>query len=229
MKKNLTILLILLIFVLINSSISFGSSSTTYLYMEAIKITDPDIEILSDEIFIDTTTSKIKNTINLKNTSDKEKELNLSFPIENNRLEISVKDLVIKLNGVKVEYVSDNEGNYQVKTKISANSGKKIDIEYYTENDLQKAKLIKCNFDNMKGKKVGKLKVDIKIDEKNIPLVEKIYPGHYTFEDNTISVEYYNYEVNAITKDIIVEKETFNNLLYGRENDIEDEDKDIIK
>lgn len=228
MKRKLLITFILIIFSLINSSISIGASSTTYLYLDAIKIEDPNIEILSNELLIDTTTSKIENTINLKNTSDKEINLDLAFPLENEQLGISIKDLVIKLNDVQVESVKSDDGKYIVKTQISANSGKKIHIEYYTENDLQKARLIKCNFDNLKGKKVGKLKVDIKIDDKNIPLVEKIYPGHYTFKDNTISIEYYNYEVNTITKDIIVKKETFNNLLYGRESNINDEERNII-
>lgn len=228
MKRKLLITFILIIFSLINSTISIGSSSTTYLYLDAIKIEDPNIEILSNELLIDTTTSKIENTINLKNTSDKDINLDLAFPLENEQLGISIKNLVIKLNDVQVDYVKSDEGKYIVKTRISANSGKRINIEYCTENDLQKARLIKCNFDNLKGKKVGKLKVDIKIDDKNIPLVEKIYPGHYTFKDNTISIEYYNYEVNTITKDIIVKKETFNNLLYGRESNINDEEQNII-
>lgn len=228
MKKKILIAFILSIFLFVNSTISIGSSAITYLYLDAIKIEDSNIEILSDELLIDTTTSKVENTINLKNTSDKEIEMNLVFPLENEQLGISIKNLVIKLNDVQVEYTKGDDGKYIVKTRISANSGKRINIEYYTENDLQKARLIKCNFDNLTGKKVGKLKVDIKIDDKSIPLVEKIYPGHYTFKDNTISVEYYNYEVNTITKEIIVKKETFNNLLYGREIDLDDEERKII-
>lgn len=228
MIKKFKLVLILVLFLLANCTISFGASSITYLYLDSIKINDSNINILSNEILIDTTTSKIENTIYLKNTSDQEIEMDLAIPLENEELNISIKDLIIKLNDVQVEYVKGEKGNYIVKTRISANSGKKVNIEYYTENDLQKAKLIKCNFDNLKGKKVGKLKVDIKIDDKNIPLVERIYPGHYTFKDNTISVEYYNYEVNTITKDIIVKKETFNNLLYGRETDLYDEEKEII-
>lgn len=228
MIRKLNVFLIAVIFFFVNHTISFGASSITYLYLDSIKIEDSNIDILSNEILIDTTTSKIEYSINLKNTSDKEIETNLLIPLENEDLNISIKDLVIKLNNVQVEYVKGEKGKYFVKTRISANSGKKINIEYYTENDLQKARLIKCDFDNLKGKKVGKLKVDIKIDDKNIPLVEKIYPGHYTFKDNTISIEYYNYEVNTITRYVIVKKETFNNLLYGRETDLYDGEKDVI-
>ena len=99
-KRKLLITFILIIFSLINSSISIGASSTTYLYLDAIKIEDPNIEILSNELLINTTTSKIENTINLKNTSDKEINLDLAFPLENEQLGISIKDLVIKLNDV---------------------------------------------------------------------------------------------------------------------------------
>lgn len=228
MKKKILMSFIFVVFLFININISIGASTTTYLYMETLKIEDSNIEILSNELLIDTTTSKIENTINLKNTSNKDIEINLEFPLENEQLGISIRDLVIKLNNIQVEYVKNDEGKFIIKTRISANSGKKINIEYYTENDLQKAKIIKCNFDNLKRKKIGKLKVDVKIDDKNIPLVEKIYPGHYTFKDNIISIEYYNYEVNAITKDIIIQKETFNNLLYGRESNINDEERNII-
>lgn len=229
MKKKLVAFFLLIIFLFICTNVSIGASSTTYLYLDSLNIENENIEILSDEILIDTTTSKVENLINLKNSSDNEVKTDLVFPLENNELGISIKDLVIKLNDVQVDYAKDSKGNYTVKTKLSANSGKKIHVEYSLENDLQKARFIKCNFDNFKGKKVGKLKVDIKLDDKNIPLVEKIYPGHYTFKDNTISVEYYNYEVNTLTKNIIVKKETFYNLLYGRESSINDEDLAIIK
>lgn len=228
MRKTIAIILLLISFFMINTTFSAAANSTTYFYLDAVKIENNDIEIISDEITIDTTTSKVENTILLKNTSDKEIETDILIPLENEDLSISIKDLIIELNDVQVEYIKNDNGKYIVKTKISANSGKKINIEYSTENDLQKAKIIKCNFDNLKGRQVSKLKVDVKIDEKDIPLVEKIYPGHYTFSDNTISVEYYNYTVNTITKDVIVKKETFNNLLYGREIELTDKEREII-
>ena len=228
MRKTIAIILLLISFFMINTTFSVAANSVTYLYLDAVKIENNDIEIISDEITIDTTTSKVENTILLKNTSDKEIETEILIPLENEDLSIAIKDLIIKLNDVQVDYVRNDNGEYFVKTKISANSGKRVNIEYSTENDLQKAKIIKCNFDNLKGRQVSKLKVDIKIDEKDIPLVEKIYPGHYTFNDNTISVEYYNYTVNTITKDVIVKKETFNNLLYGREVELTDKEREII-
>lgn len=228
MRKTIAIILLLILFLVVNTKFSFSANAITYFYLDAIKIENNNIEIISDEIIIDTTTSKVENTILLKNTSEQEIETDIIIPLENEELSISIKDLIIRLNDVQVDYVRNDNGEYFVKTKISANSGKKVNIEYLTENDLMKAKIIKCNFDNLKGREVSKLKVDVKIDEKNIPLIEKIYPGHYTFKDNMISVEYYNYTVNTITKDVIVKKETFNNLLYGRETELTNKERKII-
>ena len=110
MKKILIASFVSIIFLFLNSTNSFGSSSITYLYLDAIKIEDSNIEILSNELLIDTTTSKIENAINIKNTSNKDIELNLAFPLENTELNISIKDLIIKLNDVQVDYVNDNKG-----------------------------------------------------------------------------------------------------------------------
>ena len=130
MKKKLFTIFIFILLLYICSTISVGVSSATYLDLDSVKIDDSNIEILSDEILIDTTTSKIENTINLKNTSDKEIEMDLAFPLENEELNLLIRDLVIKLNGTLVEYVKGDEGKYLVKTRISANSGKKINIQY---------------------------------------------------------------------------------------------------
>ena len=64
MKKKILMVFILIIFIFIGSNISTGTNSITYLYLDAIKIEDSNIEMVSNEILIDTTTSKIENTIN---------------------------------------------------------------------------------------------------------------------------------------------------------------------
>lgn len=220
--------LILLIVIILCSRCCYASSSITYFSYESIKIENKDIDILSYELTIDTKTSKIKNTILLKNTSNDEIKTNILLPLENKEISMTINNLKIKLNDVELEYTINNDGDYVVKTKIPANSGKKLEIEYFTDNDLQKAKIIKCNFDNLKERTVNKLKVNIEIDEKNIPLVENIYPGHYTFNENTISIEYYDYVVNTLTREVIVQKETFNNMLYGREENLTDIERDIV-
>lgn len=113
---------------------------------------------------------------------------------------------------------------------MKPNETKKILVVYQTENDLKKAKVLKYNFEDLGlgDKIIKKAKVDIILQEKDIPLVTKVYPSHYTFKDNIISIEYYNFKVNSITKDIIVEKETIDNLLYGREIELTDIDSKIL-
>lgn len=228
MKKTIGIILFIVTIVLLNSTCCYASSSITYFYAEGIKIDNKDIEILSHEVKIDTITSKVKNRTILKNNSAEKIACQIIIPLENKELNIAVKNIEIQLNGEKVQYTKNEKGEYVIKTKIPANEGKKLEISYETDNDLYNAKVIKCNFDNFEDRTIGKVKVDIRIDEKNIPLVEKIYPGHYTFDNNVISVEYYNYKPNTITREVIVQKETFNNLLYGREEELRDFDKNII-
>lgn len=64
---------------------------------------------------------------------------------------------------------------------------------------------------------------------EDVPLVKNIYPQCYEFENDTIIAEYYNFNVNALTQDVIIEKETYKDLLYGRENSFSDNEIAIIK
>ena len=225
---------LVMLFIII-AVVSFGSvyasNSITYFYGESIEITDSNIDILSNEVTIDVINSKVTNVVLLKNTSDKEIATTIVIPIENKELSVSANNVEILVDGSKVEYEKNNDGEYVVNTEIPLGSGQKLEISYHTDNDLNRAKVIKYNMENFKGRIVGKVKVNIVIDEKNIPLVEKIYPGHFEFDEetNTISVEYYQYEVTTITKEVIVQKETFHNLLYGRENELSEQDRRIVK
>lgn len=231
MKKIVTILLmIILIYVLVLNNLVYASSSATYFSGETIKLEDTsdEIEIVSNEILIDTTTSKIKNTFLLNNTSNREITTTISIPLENKDISTTVHDLSILINSTKVEYTKEN-GEYSFKTILSAKEAKKIEIMYSTDNDLQNAKVIKYNLDNFGEKVVGKVKVDIIIDEKDIPLVTGIYPGHYTFTNNTISVEYYNFKANTITRNVIIEKETYKDLLYGQEHELTESERYILQ
>lgn len=229
MKKVVCIFPLAIFFLLINISFSYASASITYYYGETIKIEDSNVEIISNEITIDTIKSKIENVVFLKNTSNKEINTSITIPLDNKELSISTKALLVKINGVKVDYTQNDKGEYVVETKIPSDSGKKVEIIYLTDNNLQNAKIIKYNFENLKNRTIGKVKVNVIINETNIPFIEKIYPGHYTFEDNTISIEYYNYKVNNLTKEVIVQKETINNLLYGRENNFTEVESEIIQ
>ena len=195
MKKTINIAFFTLLFLLIIIKSADAASNITYFYAEPIKIEDENIDIISNELVIDTTTSIITNEFLIENTSMDEVKIKIIFPIENKEFSISVNGLEILLDDTKVEYTVNEDGSFVVNTKIKGNYGKKIQIRYKTDNDLLKAKVIKYGMQNFGNRIVGKVKVDIKLLEKDIPLVQGIYPGHFTFQDNTISVEYYNYMV----------------------------------
>ncbi len=229
MKKVILMVVFALLFMVINIGNCYASSSITYFYAEGIKIEEKDIEIISYEMKIDMLTSKVRVRAFLQNNSETDITTEIAIPIENKELDVTAHNVLFKLNDEVLENKKNQNGDYVLRTKFNSKSAKILYYEFITDNDLVNAKVIKCNFDNFKKKNIGKLKVEFKIDEKNIPLVEKIYPGHYKFKDNVISVEYYNYKPNVITREIIIQKETFNNLLYGRENEYEDFELRIVK
>ena len=79
---------------------------------------------------------------------------------------------------------------------------------------LKNAKVIKYSLDSFKDKKVKKFNFDVVIPEVDVPLVKKIYPEcfEYDEEEYDINVNYYDFTVNNLTKDFIIEKETYKNF-----------------
>lgn len=229
-KKILYSFFFLIVILIIGNINSYASTSATFFDGKIPKISDTqNIEILSNDIKIDTINSTINNTLILKNTSNNKITTNIDFPLENKELSTSVSDVQINVNNLDItKYIENNSGNYAFKIEIPANESKKIIVNYKTENDLQNAKVIKYSLDNLYGKIVKNLNVNIIIKEKDIPLVKAIYPNVYTFDNNTINVNYYDFKVNNLTKDIIVEKETYKNLLYGQDVKLSDNDKIVL-
>lgn len=223
-KKIFKVIFLSIITAIIWDNGVLAYDTATYYYKEAIKIEDiTNIEIVDYDILINTENSTISETILLNNTSSNEVITTISLPLEYEDMNLFINDLSINVNNLKIsKYSKTNNGEYLFKIKINSNEGKKIEINYKTNNDLRNAKTIKYNFANIKDntKKVGKLKCDIIFPEEDIPLVEEIYPWHYTFKDNTVTVEYYNFLISSLTENIIVTKETYNNLLYNRETEI---------
>ena len=234
MKKFLlrTVILFLIILIVISShAILCSTNSITYYNGNSINISDSNqIEILSTEVKIDTINSIIGTSTIIKNTSNKSRQETITLPIKNDIIETKIKTLKIMVNGIEVKYQKTDEKGYTFNIKMKPNEAKKILIVYQTVNDLKKSKVIKYNFEDLGlgNKTIKKAKVDIILQEKDIPLVTKVHPAHYTFKDNTISIEYYNFKVNSITKDIIVEKDSYDNLLYGRDKELTDIDKKIL-
>ena len=229
-NKKIKFVLYIVIMILLYNAVTYAGIGVTYYSGESIIMENSEnLEILLNEVVIDTITSKVKNTILLKNTSSNTIEQEIEIPIENTELATTVSDLSIIVNNLNAKYVKDENGIYKIKIKAEPNTVKKIEIQYKTDNDLRDAKTIKYSLNSLKGKLVKSLKVDIIIAEEDIPLVSAIYPYSYTFENNTISVRYYNFTVNNLTKDIIVEKDTYNDLLYSREHELSDKEEYIVK
>lgn len=217
MKKNcLKIICIAIIFVIVLCVFNLPRNveAITYYNGNSIGINDnSNIEVISIEAKIDTINSEVIQTTIIKNKASINQEKTIELPIKNGIIETKIKDLQVFINDLDVKYKLVNE-QIQFKTKMDSNEAKKIVIKYKTENNLLNSKVIKYNFENLNfgNNIIKKAKVDIIIRDRDVPLVNKITPGHYTFKDNTISVEYYNFKVNTLTKQVIVEKDTYEEL-----------------
>lgn len=226
--KRKTIFFILTL--LLISSICIASSVTYYDGHSILLENYEGIEILSNEVLIDTTNSNVSNEILLKNTGTSRVKIKVSIKLEDNILSTKIHNLSIKANGATVEYTKDQNGIYSFDIAIPKKEGKKIEIQYVTDNNLADAKIIKYNLDNLQlgDKKIGKVKINIKLNEIDIPLTKAIYPGHYKmdFETNTLSVEYYNFKVNNLTRNIILEKDTLKDI-YRNSEQLELPDRNI--
>ena len=142
---------------------------------------------------------------------------------------IGIKNLDISINGKSQTDIKIISGNYVFNVEIPAGEAKKIVVKYQTNSNLENAKVIKYSLQGSRWKNINAFKINVKLPEEDIPLVKNIYPQCYKFEDSTITAEYYNFNVNVLTQDVIIEKETYKDLLYGRENSFSDNEIAIIK
>lgn len=226
MNKRIVFIMITIITIISLGVVAYGA---TYYDGKSITFNDDKFEIISNEIKIDTTTSKIDNTFLIKNISGEKVEKEMSIQLENAELATNIEELSIIVNNMETKYKKDDKGVYKFKIKAEANAVKKIELHYKTSNNLKESKTIKYSLDGMMGKKIKSFKADIVIAKEDIPLIKGIYPYNYTFEDNTISVKYYDFTVNNLTKDIVIEKDSYSDLLYGREYELSDVDEYIVK
>ena len=228
--KIILFFIILIISLFIMSKPSQASTSATYFYGEPIIVEkSKDIELIYNEINIDAETSEIENTFILKNISNGEVETKVSIKLEDERLSTSIKNLEIQVNNIKIQHIYEEEGTYFFYISVPANEAKRIKIAYETENDLRNAKVIKYTLEKLKGQKIKKFKFSVKLPEEDVPLVTGIYPGCFDFEDNVVDVCYYNFNVNSLTSDFIIEKETYKNLLYGSGEELTETQEAVLK
>lgn len=218
MKKKYLLVMILVLFLILGFSSKVNAASRSFSFTgEPVILNDySDIEILNNEVVINEDTSDISNKILFKNNSGNELIREGRIKLEDSSNGLKINDLKIVVNGIEIEnYNKEEDGTYKFYFKINANEGKEIIVTYKTTNSLQDAKVIKYSLDSIKGKHVDRLFVKVIMNKYDIPLVEKIWPGAYEFENNEVYTEYIDFDVNNLTKDIIIKKDTYSNMKYG--------------
>ena len=133
--KNLKIKVCVLIGIVLFTIILFtnkskASTSATYFYGEPIVIEyNNNLEIISNEIKIDTEKSKIENLFLLKNNSDKDVTSKISIKLEDSKLSTSINNLKIVVNKTEITNASKENGIYTFSVKVPKKEGKKINLE----------------------------------------------------------------------------------------------------
>lgn len=234
MKKRtfICIFLIIMLFVLFQNKVKAvgETNDSTYFYGEILKLKNYNgTEILLNEVDIDAGESSVENTTIIKNSTSENISTIASIKLEDEKMGIGIKNLDISINGKNQTDIKIISGNYVFNVEIPAGEAKKIVVKYQTNSNLENAKVIKYSLQGSRWKNINAFKINVKLPEEDIPLVKNIYPQCYKFEDSTITAEYYNFNVNVLTQDVIIEKETYKDLLYGRENSFSDNEIAIIK
>lgn len=234
MKKRtfICIFLIIMLFVLFQNKVKAvgETDDSTYFYGEILKLKNYNgTEILLNEVDIDVGESSVENTTIIKNSTSENISTIASIKLEDEKMGIGIKNLDISINGKSQTDIKIISGNYVFNVEIPAGEAKKIVVKYQTNSNLENAKVIKYSLQGSRWKNINAFKINVKLPEEDIPLVKNIYPQCYKFEDSTITAEYYNFNVNVLTQDVIIEKETYKDLLYGRENSFSDNEIAIIK
>lgn len=228
-KYTLLLIFVLLMFMAKETKASTGS--TVFIGEPVVLDSYENVEITYNDVEINEETSEIKNTHLFTNLSAQTITRKASIKLEDSFSNFTINSLKIVVNGYEIKEITKEGDNYTFSFQILPNEGKKIEISYKTDNDLQNAKIIKYSLDKLKGKYIGKFSINILFQEADIPLVEKIYPSCYQFNytNNTMNTTYYSFTVNNLTTNFIVQKETYKNLIYGMGEELSEKDIYILK
>ena len=231
MKNKILVYIIIIFAVLcVLTHNVYSQSDVTYFYGEILNLQNYNgTEVLLNEVNIDVGNSSVENTIIIKNTTNESINTLAAIKLEDEDLGISVSNVSVNVNDTYINNFRKYNGNYIFNITIPAGEAKKVVAKYQTNNNLNEAKVIKYSLQKSKWKKINAFKINIKLPSEDVPLVKNIYPQCYEFENDTIIAEYYDFNVNALTQDVIIEKETYKDLLYGRENSFSDNEIAIIK
>ncbi len=212
-KITLAILFIIWLFCV--SKVDATTGSTVFIGEPVILDSYDNIEITQITEEINEETSEIKSTQLFTNTSDMLLTKRASVKLEDDYYNFTINSLKISVNSLEISKITKEGNNYIFYFQIQPNEAKKIEISYKTDNNLQNARIIKYTMDSIKGKNVKLFQISVKLSKYDIPLVEKIWPGAYNFENNSVNTEYFDFIVNNLTSSFIIQKETYHNIKYG--------------
>lgn len=231
MKRNKGLLFsVILLGILMFSLKVNAASSSTYFEGKSITIEQQEnFELITTEINIDEENSLIENSFIVRNATNKDITTKIQIPVAGKVLVEKTENFELTINNNKVKAMADENGVINLNIKFTPNEAKEITLKYNTDNNLKNAKVIKYLLEDWNGYTIKKFKATIKLAEEDVPLVTAIYPECYEFKDNTISVEYYNFKVNALSNNVIVEKETYKDLLYGQDSNFTDSETKVLK
>jgi len=232
MKKYVKYISILIfaILLLYSNKANASSSATVFIGEPIILDSYENIEITYNNVEINEETSQIKNTQIYTNLSDKVITRKASIKLEDTYSNLTINSLKILVNDLEIKEITKSGDNYIFYFQIQPNEGKKIEISYITDSNLQDTKIIKYTMDKLKGKNIKLFDIKIILSKYDIPLVQKIWPGAYEFEGNNVSTEYVDFTVNNLTSTVIMQKDTYRNIKYGEYSDnLSDIDEYILE
>ena len=233
MKKFIKYVLFFVLVLLMFSTKEMKAStgSTVFIGEPVVLDSYENVEITLNDVEINEETSEVKNTHLFTNLSDETITRKATIKLEDSFSNFTINSLKIIVNDHETKEIAKEGENYNFSFEIPPQEGKKIEIIYKTDNDLQNAKIIKYSLDKLKGKYIGKFRINILFQEEDIPLVEKIYPSCYEFDytNNTMNTTYYSFTVNNLTTNFIVQKDTYKNLIYGMGEELSERNIYILK
>ncbi len=101
---------------------------------------------------------------------------------------------------------------------VPAEGYQTVRFSYHTAEALSGARLLSYDFSSLDhGTNIGKLSVTVHFDERDIPLIQSVFPPNYTYHDSSINVTLYDFAVTSLLHRVLLERETLRDLRYGRE------------
>ena len=214
-KIGIIVLLMFLLFSMIGSCLAVDMVPQTS-YFRAEGITDlsqnTEVSMIANTVTIDIEKEKVTNQFILQNTTNVAKSHTFSIPLGNTQTGTTVENVEIKINNTQVQpKIEERDGKvyYTIATKMAAGEYKKIQIEYNSPN-MSTAPRVEYELENFGIEKTCKnLQVKIIVPEKDVPLVTKVEPANYTFEDDTITYSYQNVNIIDLNRRFVIEKEIY--------------------